>query len=68
MIPSAVVYVEHAPGERLPNGDFTGRGGKTTYRVALTENGIEWTPVDGQFDRPEKACRYADEVEAEARQ
>lgn len=66
MTPVAIVYVEHTPGGRLSNGEFSGLGGKTTYHVAITTNGIDRRPVGPAFDSPQAACRYADEAEARA--
>jgi hypothetical protein len=67
-VPFAVVYVEHTPGDRLSNGDPAGTGSKAVHRVALTRDGIQWTPVGPEFGDPRKACRYADRVEVEAQQ
>ena len=62
--PYVVVTVNHTPGERLPSGTPSGIGGKTTYGVALTTNGLDRQPVAGvEFTAPKEAHRYAERLE-----
>ena len=55
----AVIYVEHEPGGRLSNGSYSGIGGRTTYRVAITSDGITRRPIGAPFSHPKKAVLYA---------
>ena len=63
MTPTVVLTVDVKPGRALPSGSPAGTGGETTYRAAITTNGIDRQPVGPEFSRQREAQRYADRLQ-----
>jgi hypothetical protein len=61
--PYTFIFVEHEPGERLSNGDPAGIGGRTSYGVGVTQDGIHVDRLTPRFNHPRKAAAYARLVE-----
>lgn len=59
-----VIRVERAPGGRLSNGQLSGLGGETTYRVGLTTDGRDFQPLGHPFAHQRKAQQYARLIES----
>jgi len=56
------VVVWHQLGERLPSGDFSGVGGKTSYQVVVIRNGSLPTPVGPRHATPREADAFANAI------
>lgn len=61
--PTVVLTVDHRPGRRLPNGSPAGIDGATTYRAAITTNGIDRQHTGPEFTDQGEAQRYADRLQ-----
>ncbi len=57
----AGIVVDHRLGERLPSGDFSGIGGKTSYQVVIRE-GSRTTPVGPRHATPREADDFANTI------
>lgn len=62
--PYFVVIVHATPGGSLPNGTPNGKGGKATYQVAITTNGLDRQPVGPIFATPKEAYAHAAKLAA----